>query len=112
MAGLNRAENPNRESMTEAASRFTDIVNLASEFAAVARSLQHIVGELNNQSEQLARALLLLSGLIPEVKEGLPIIEQRIGQMIARSEQGVRPTQGTHGAVSRHPAETVHATRA
>jgi len=112
LQALIEQETATRESMTEAALRFTDIVNLATEFAAVARSLQHIVGALNNQSEQLARALLLLSGLITEVKEGLPIIEQRIGQMIARSEQGIRPTQGTHGAVSRHPPETVQATRA
>src|SRR6266480_1005781 len=105
-------ETATRESMTEAASRFTDIVNMASEFAAVARSLQNIMGALNNQSEQLARALLLLSGLIAEVKEGLPIIEQRIAQMIGRSGQGVRPNQETLGAVSRHPAESVQATRA
>jgi ABC-type transporter Mla subunit MlaD len=98
--------------MTEAALRFTDIVNTASEFAAVARSLQNIVRALNNQSEQLARALMLLSGLIAEVTEGLPIIEQRIGQLIARSEQGVRPNQETLAAVPRHPAESVQAMRA
>ena len=104
-------ETATRESMTEAALRFTDMVHMASEFAAVARSLQNIVGTVNNQSEQLARTLLLLSGLIAEVREGLPIIAQRIGQMIARSEQGVRPNQETLGAVSRHPAESIQATR-
>ena len=112
LQALIERETATRESMTEAASRFTDIVNMASEFAAVARSLQNIMGALNNQSEQLARALLLLSGLIGEVKEGLPIIEQRIAQMIGRSGQGVRPNQETLGAVSRHPAESVQATRA
>jgi len=111
LAALIEQETATRESMAEAALRFTDIVNTASEFAAVAPSLQNIVGALNNQSEQLARTLLLLSGLIAEVKDGLPIIEQRIGQIIARSEQGVRPNQGTHGAVSRHPAESIQATR-
>ena len=105
-------ETATRESMREAALRFTDMVNTASEFAAVARSLQNIVGTVNNQSEQLARTLLLLSGLMAEVREGLPIIEQRIGQMIARSEQGVRPNQETLGAVSRHPAESIQAARA
>jgi hypothetical protein len=112
LEALIEQETTTRESMTQAALRFTDIVNMASEFAAVARSLQDSVGALNNQSEQLARALLLLSGLIAEVKEGLPIIEQRIGQIIARSEHGVRPNQGTLGAVSRHPAESIQATRA
>ena len=105
-------ETATRESMREAALRFTDMVNMASEFAAVARSLQNIVGTVNNQSEQLARALMVLSALITEVSEGLPIIEQRISQMIARSGQGVRPNQETLGAVSRHPAESVQATRA
>jgi hypothetical protein len=112
LEALIEQETATRESMTEAALRFTDIVNSASEFAAVARSLQNIVRALNNQSEQLARALMLLSGLVAEVTEGLPIIEQRIGQLIARSEQGVRPNQETHGAVSRHPAESIQATGA
>ena len=112
LRALIEQETATRESMTEAASRFTDIVNLASEFAAVARSLQHIVGALNNQSEQLARALMVLSALITEVSEGLPIIEQRISQMIGRSGQGVRPNQETPGAVSRHPAESIQAARA
>ena len=112
LEALIEQETATRESMTEAALRFTDMVNMASEFAAVARSLQNIVGTVNNQSEQLARTLLLLSGLIAEVREGLPIIAQRIGQMIARSEQGVRPNQETLGAVSRHPAESIQATRA
>jgi len=93
-------ETATRKSMTEAALRFTDIVNTASEFAAVARSLQNIVRALNNQSEQLARALMLLSGLIAEVTEGLPIIEQRIGQLIARSEQGVRPSGDARRSVA------------
>ena len=112
LKALIEQETATRESMTEAALRFTGIVNAASEFSAVARSLQNIVRALNNQSEQLARALMLLSGLIAEVTEGLPIIEQRIGQLIARSEQGVRPHQETLGAVSRHPAESIQATRA
>jgi hypothetical protein len=112
LKALIEQETATRENMTEAALRFTEIVNMASEFAAVARSLQNIVGGLSNQSEQLARALMILSGLIVEVKEGLPIIEQRIVQMIGRSEQGVRPNQGTLGAVSRHPAESIQATRA
>ena len=112
LEALIEQETATRESMTEAALRFTDIVNTASEFAAVARSLQSIVGAVNNQSEQLARALMVLSGLIAEVAEGLPIIEQRIGQMIARSEQDVRPNQETRDAVSRRPAESIQTRRA
>ena len=112
LKALIEQETATRESMTEAALRFTDIVNTASEFAAVARSLQNIVRAANNQSEQLARAVMLLSGLIAEVTEGLPIIERRIGQLIARSEQGIRPHQETLGSVSRHPPETIQAARA
>lgn len=83
-----------RESMTEATSRFTDIVDRASEFAAVAGALRDTVGTLNGQSEQLSRALMQLSGLIGEVAEGLPLVEQRIAQMIARGAQPARPSQG------------------
>jgi hypothetical protein len=112
LGALIQQETATRENMTEAALRFTDIVNTASEFAAVARSLQNIVRALNNQSEQLARALMLLSGLIAEVTEGLPIVEQRIGQLIARSEQAIRPSQDALGAVSRHPVESIQVTGA
>jgi hypothetical protein len=112
LKALIEQETATRESMTEAALRFADIVNAASEFAAVARSLQNIVRAVNNQSEQLARSVMLLSGLIAEVKEGLPIIEQGIGQLIARSERGIRPDQEALGAVSRRPAESIQATRA
>jgi ABC-type transporter Mla subunit MlaD len=91
LQALIEQEAATRENMADATARFTDIVNMASEFAAVARSLQDIVRGLNGQSEQLARALMLLSGLIREVEEGLPIVEQRIVQIIARSEPGVRP---------------------
>lgn len=90
-----------REGLTEATSRFTDIVDRASEFAAVAGSLRDMVGTLNNQSEQLSRALMQLSGLIGEVAEGLPLVEQRIAQMITRGAQGPRPSQGAaHRAVA------------
>jgi hypothetical protein len=94
LQALIEQETATRESMTEAALRFTDIVNTASEFAAVARSLHDIVRALNNQSEHLARALIVLSGLIVEVKEGLPIIEQRIVQRIARSKSGRSAASG------------------
>ena len=111
LQALIEQETETRESMREAASRFTDMVHTASEFAAVARSLQNIVGTVDSQSEQLARALMVLSSLITEVSEGLPIIEQRISQMIGNG-QGVRPNQETLGAMSRHPAESIQATRA
>ena len=93
LQALIEQETATRESMTLAASRVTDIVGVASEFAAVARSLQNIVGALNNQSERLSQALMVLSELIGEVQRGLPVIEQRIVQMIAR-EPGVRPESG------------------
>jgi hypothetical protein len=93
LQALIEQETATRESMTEAVLRITDVVNVASEFAAVARSLQNIVGALNEQSERLSQALMVLSELIGEVQRGLPVIEQRIVQMIAR-EPGVRPESG------------------
>jgi len=108
-------ETATRENMAEAASRLSDIVNKASEFSAVALSLQGIVRTLNNQSEQLARSLMLLSELVREVAEGLPVVEQRIVEMIARDGQGARPKQEGLETVgepaSRHPAKRVQATR-
>jgi K+/H+ antiporter YhaU regulatory subunit KhtT len=105
-------EAASRESMDEATSRFTEVVNMTSEFAAVARSLQGVVGTLNSQSEQLARALMLLSGLIVEVEEGLPVIEKKIAEMIVRSGQGVERHPEPHSAASRRAAEALKATRA
>jgi uncharacterized protein YukE len=108
LQALIEQESATREGMAEATSRFTDIVNRASEFAAVARSLQDIVRALNNQSEQLARALMDLSGLIREVSEGLPIVEQRIVQMIARG----APGNGDDRRSVTTSAEPTQATRA
>lgn len=101
-----------RESMSEATQRFTDVVNMTSEFAAVARSLQGTVDTLNSQSEQLSRALMLLSGLIVEVEEGLPVIEKRIVQLIARSRHVLHREQDAHGTESRRAPESLRATRA
>lgn len=81
---LMERESAAQESMTEATVRFTDIVNSASAFAAVAGSLRDSVVTLNSQSEQLSRTLFLLSGLIGELTEGLPMLEQRIAQTVAR----------------------------
>lgn len=105
-------ETATRESMSEATARFTDVVNMTSEFAAVARSLQSTVQTLNSQSEQLARALMLLSGLIVEVEEGLPVIEKKILQMIARGRDGAERHHEVRGAEPRHASETLKATRA
>ena len=105
-------ETATRESMSEATARFTDVVNMTSEFAAGARSLQGIVDTLNSQSEQLSRALMLLSGLIVEVEEGLPVIEKRIVQIIARSRQVLQREQEAHGTESRRAPESLRATRA
>jgi hypothetical protein len=91
LQALIQQEVATRQSMADATARFTAIVNMSSEFAVVARSLQDIVRGWNGQSEQLAGAVMLLSGLIREVEEGLPIVEQRIVQIIARSEPGARP---------------------
>jgi hypothetical protein len=105
-------ENAARDSMNEATSRFTDVVNMTSEFAAVARSLQGTVDTLHGQSEQLERALMVLSGLIVEVEEGLPVIEKRIVQIIARARQSLKREQEPHGGESRRAAESLRVTRA
>lgn len=101
LQALIEQEDATRESMADATSRFTAIVDMASEFTAVARSLQDIVRGLNGQSEQLARALMLLSGLIREVADGLPIVEQRIVGLIAQHERGVRPDHAPPGGDGR-----------
>jgi hypothetical protein len=102
-------ESARRESMDEATARFTDVVNMTSEFAAVARSLQGVVSTLNGQSEQLARALMLLSGLIVEVEEALPVMQKKIVEMIARGWQGVERHQEPHSAAPRRAAEATRA---
>jgi hypothetical protein len=112
-------ESATRKSMTEAtisftaaAASFTDIVNMTGQFAALARSLQNTTAVLNDQGDQFARAVLDLSGLIGEVAEGLPILERRIVQLLARSGERPGPNQEKLGGVSRHAAESLKATRA
>jgi hypothetical protein len=55
---------------------------------------------------------MLLSGLIIEVEEGLPVIEKKIVQMIARGRQGAERHPGPHGAEPRHAPKPLEATRA
>jgi ABC-type transporter Mla subunit MlaD len=119
LESLIEQESATRKSMTEAttsftaaAAGFTDIANMTGQFAALARSLQDVSAVLNNQGQQLARAALDLSGLVGELAEGLPILEQRIVQVLARSAEHTGPNQERRGAVSRHPAEPLKATRA
>lgn len=111
LEALIRQETATRQNMTEAASRFTGAANGVSQFGVAARSLQNVVGALHHQIEHLSGAVMLLSGLVAEVTDGLPILEQRIGQMIARGEQGARPNGEAPGAVPRPPTESVRATR-
>lgn len=101
-------ETATRRNMTEAAARFSGVANSVSQFAAMARQLQNVVGALHNQTEQLAGAVMLLSGLVTEVSDGLAIPERRIG---VRSEQDAQPNAVTPGAVSRTPTQSIRATR-
>jgi DNA anti-recombination protein RmuC len=109
LAALIEQETATRESMTEAASRFTELVRKSSEFTEVASSLRKLLVALNTEKEQLNFSLSTLGELINHAARGLPTIEQNINAMTRQIEQGVKANQEALTAVLKGAAQTMQA---
>jgi hypothetical protein len=100
-------ETATRRSMTEAAARFTELVDRSSAFAEVAKSLKQLMVALNTEKEQLNFALSTLAQLINQAATGLPFIDKHIGEMTRQIEQGVRVNQDALGAVLKTSVQSI-----
>jgi len=67
-----------RESMTEASSRYSELVSKATVFTLVAESLEGLLTALNTQSEQLKTSLSSLAELVTKAAVAVPTLERRI----------------------------------
>jgi hypothetical protein len=100
-------ETATRQSMTEAAARFTELVARSADFTEVASSLRKLLVALNTEKEQLNFSLSTLGELINHASKGLPTIEQNINAMTRQIEQGVRANQEALAAVLKSAAQSM-----
>jgi peptidoglycan hydrolase CwlO-like protein len=107
MRSLIEQETATRQSMTEAASRFTEMVRRSSEFTEIAGSLKKLLVGLNTEKEQLNFSLSTLGELINSAANNLPSIEQNINAMTRQIEQGVRTNQDALAAVLKSAAQSM-----
>jgi hypothetical protein len=99
LASLVAQETETRKSMTEAATRFTELVQRSHEFAEVVGSLKRLLVGLNTEKEQLNFSLSLLGELINHASKGLPTLEQNINALTHQIEQGVKTNQEAMAAI-------------
>jgi hypothetical protein len=109
LAALIEQETATRKSMTEAASRFTELVDKSAGFTEVALSLKKLLLALNTEKEQLNFSLSTLGELINHAAKGLPTIEQNIIAMTRQIEQGVKANQDVLGAALQASARSIQA---
>jgi ABC-type transporter Mla subunit MlaD len=107
LANLIEQETETRQSMTEAASRFTEMVKRSAEFTEVVGSLKRLLVGLNTEKEQLNFSLSMLGELINHASKGLPTLEQNITAMTRQVEQGVRANQEAMTAIVRGVAQAI-----
>lgn len=96
---LIQQETATRASMTDAASRYGELVNKAEIFAAIADSMTTAFDALNARQAQLESGLRPLSEMITKAADGLPQIDRRITEMVAQLERGFSKVQADVGAL-------------
>jgi DNA anti-recombination protein RmuC len=102
-------ETETRQSMTEAATRFTELVKRSSEFTEIVASLKRLLVGLNTEKEQLNFSLSMLGELINHASQGLPKLETNITALTQQIEQGVKANQEAMTAILRNAAHAVQA---
>jgi hypothetical protein len=107
LASLIAQETATRKSMTEAASRFGEVVRKSAEFTDTALSLKKLLVGLNTEKEQLNFSLSTLGELINHASRGLPTLEQNITAMTHQVEQGVKANQDAMRAILKSAAQSI-----
>jgi len=109
LASLIDQETATRESMTEAATRFTELVRRSTDFTEIVTSLKRLMVALNTEKEQLNFSLSMLGELINHASRELPTLERNITAMTRQVEQGVRANQEAMTAILRNAAQSIQA---
>lgn len=108
LASLISQETETRRSMTEAATRFTDLVKKSTEFTDIVASLKRLLVGLNTEKEQLNFSLSMLGELINHASKELPTLEKHITAMTRQVEQGVKANHEAMDAILRNAAQSIH----
>jgi DNA anti-recombination protein RmuC len=93
LESLIQQETATRKNMTEAALRYSELIDKSGVFVTVAGSLGKILTGLETQRKQLEGSLGGFASLVDKAATGLPQIEQRIVAMTDQIEAGVRANQ-------------------
>ncbi len=107
LSSLIAQETETRHSMTEAATRFSELVKRSSEFTEVVASLKRLLVGLNTEKEQLNFSLSMLGELINHASQGLPSLEQNINALTRQIEEGVKANQEAMTAILKNAAQAV-----
>jgi DNA anti-recombination protein RmuC len=107
LATLIAQETETRQSMNEAATRFSELVRRSQEFTDTAQSLKRLLVGLNTEKEQLNFSLSTLGELINHASRGLPTLEQNIAAMTQQVEAGVKANQEAMTAIVKNVAQTI-----
>lgn len=107
LSSLISQETETRQSMTEAAARFTELVKKSGEFTEVATSLKRLLVALNTEKEQLNFSLSTLGELINHAARGLPTLETNINAMTLQVEQGVKANQEAMAATLKNIGHSI-----
>jgi hypothetical protein len=107
LASLITQETATRASMTEAAARFTEMVQRSGEFTDIVASLKRLLVGLNTEKEQLNFSLSMLGELINHASQGLPTLDTGIRALTQQMEQGVKANQEAMTAILRNVAQAM-----
>jgi chromosome segregation ATPase len=107
LSALIAQEAETRQSMTDAATRFNEVVRRSQEFTDIAQSLKRLLVALNTEKEQLNFSLSTLGELINHAAKGLPTLEQNITAMTHQVEQGVKANQDAMTAILKNAAQSI-----
>jgi chromosome segregation ATPase len=101
MAEMIDQQRATTENMSIAAARYSELVQQAERFSAVATALQTLLTALESQREHLHGALTHLGNLLKAAGDGIPRLEEKITELTRQIEASVRNTSETLAAASR-----------
>ena len=98
--------------MTIATERYSELVHRAEGFSKVASDLGTLVDALDAQRQHLTAALSHLGTLLRVAGEGIPRLEEKIGEMTRQIENGVRASNDQLATAMKAVIEQVQASQA
>ncbi|MGH7056109.1 MAG: hypothetical protein ACREFA_20095 [Stellaceae bacterium] len=95
------------ESMSAATTRYSQLVQQAERFSAIADELKTLLTGLETQKDQLLAALTHLGALLQSAGAGIPRLEERMTEMMRQIEAGVRNNIDQIAAVTKATGQQV-----